>query len=180
MRLKPIIILADLQKMFHSIGYLEEPDDRTGLENNRDVFRILWSDDPNDHPKVYRWIKVVFGVADSPFLANAVVEHHLRQLVENSEDENEVEAAELLLKSMYVDDILAVVDSIQKGIQMAATISKIFKDMGMKATKYASNSSEVLATIPQEDLAPTTQKEFPSSPGSPELISKTTKVVGMS
>ena len=119
-------------------------------------------------------------MASSPFLANAVVEHHLIQLVENSEDENEVEAAELLLKSMYVDDILAVVESIQKGIKMAATISKIFKDMGMKATKYASNSSEVLATIPHEDLAPTTEKEFPSSPGSPELISKTTKVVGMS
>ena len=52
MRLKPIVILADLQKMFHSIGYLEEPDVQTGLENNRDVFRILWSDDPNDHPKI--------------------------------------------------------------------------------------------------------------------------------
>ena len=51
--------------------------------------------------------------------------------------------------------------------------------MGMKATKYASNSSEVLATIPTEDLAPTTQKEFPASPGSPEFISKSTKVVGM-
>ena len=105
MRLKPIVILADLQKMFHSIGYLEEPDVQTGLENNRDVFRILWSDDPNDQPEIYRWVKVVFGVAISPFLANAVVEHHQRQLVENSEDENEVEAAELLLKSMYVDNI---------------------------------------------------------------------------
>ena len=31
--------------------------------------------------------------------------------------------------------------------------------MGMKATKYASNSSEDLAAIPQEDLAPTTQKK---------------------
>ena len=47
MRLKSVVILADLQKMFHSIGYLEEPDVQTGLENNRDVFRILWSDDPN-------------------------------------------------------------------------------------------------------------------------------------
>ena len=51
--------------------------------------------------------------------------------------------------------------------------------MGMKATKYALNSSEVLATIPQEDLAPTNQKKLPSSLGSPELISKTSKVVGM-
>ena len=79
MRLKPIVVLADLQKMFHSIGYLEEPDVQTKLENNRDAFRILWSDDPNVQPKIYRWIKVVFGVASSPFLANAVVEHHLRQ-----------------------------------------------------------------------------------------------------
>ena len=116
--------------MFHSIGYLEEPDVQTGLENNRDVFRILWSDDPNDHSKMYRWAKIVFGVASSPFLADAVVEHHLKQLVENSEYETEVEAAELLLKSIYVDDILAVVESIQKGIKMAETISKIFKDMG--------------------------------------------------
>ena len=179
MRLKPIVVLADLQKMFHSIGYLEEPDVQTKLENNRDVFRILWSDDPDDHPKVYRWVKVVFGVASSPFLANAVVEHHLRRLVEDSKDEEEVEAAELLLRSMYVDDVLAAVENVDKAIKMASMISKIFKDMGMKATKYASNNSEVLATIPHEDLAPTTQKELPSKPGSTELISKTTKVVGM-
>ena len=98
MRLKPIVILADLQKMFHSIGYLEEPYVQTGLENNRDVFRILWSDDPNEQPKIHQWVKFVFGVASSPFLANAVVEHHLRQLVENSEDETEVEAAEPIFK----------------------------------------------------------------------------------
>ena len=110
---------------------------------------MLLSDGPNDHLKIYRWVKVAFGVACSPFLANAVVEHHLRQLVENSEDETEVEADELLLKSLYVDDVLAVVETIQQGIKMATTISKIFKNTRMKATKYASNSSEVLATIPR-------------------------------
>ena len=156
MRLKTIVILDDLQKIFHSIGYLEEPDDQPGLENNRDVFRILWSDNLKDPLKVYRWIKVVFGVASSPFLANAVVEHHLKQLVEKSEDENEVEAAEHLLTSMYVDDVLGALNSISQAIRMAATISKIFKDMGTKATIYASNSSEMLSTIPHEDLAPTT------------------------
>ena len=103
----------------------------------------------------------------------------MRQLVENSDDEHEVEAVELLLKSMYVDDILAVGESSQQGVKMAATISKLFKNMGMKATKCASNSSEVLATIPKEDLGPTTQKEFPAYPGSPELIPKTKKLVGM-
>lgn len=49
--------------------------------------------------------------------------------------------------------------------------------MGMKSTKYASTSSEVLTTIPHKDLAPTTKKEFPSKLELPELIPKTTKTV---
>ena len=39
--MNPYVILADLQKMFHCIGYLEEPDGQPGLENNRDLFHIL-------------------------------------------------------------------------------------------------------------------------------------------
>lgn len=56
------------------------------------------------------------GSPSSPFLANAVIESHLRQLAENSEDENEAEV------SMYVDDVLAVVENINQEIKMAATI----------------------------------------------------------
>ena len=107
MRLKPVVLLADLQKMFHSIGYLEEPADaQIGTDNNRDLFRILWADDGNASPDVYRFKKVTMGISSSPFLANAVVEHHLRQLVENSDDEDKTEAADLLLTSIYVDDVI--------------------------------------------------------------------------
>lgn len=37
MRLKHEVIIADLQKVFHSIGYLEEPDEKPGLEINSDL-----------------------------------------------------------------------------------------------------------------------------------------------
>ena len=46
--------------------------------------------------------------------------------------------------------------------------------MGMKVTKFASNTPKVLATIPKEDLAPTVEKEM-----SPTPVSQETKVVGM-
>ena len=63
MRLKPVVLLADLQKMFHSIGYLEEPaDTQIGTDNNRDLFRILWADDGNASPEVYRFKKVTMGM----------------------------------------------------------------------------------------------------------------------
>lgn len=75
---------------------------------------------------VYRWIRVIFGAASSSFLSNAVIKHHFKQLVKKSEVENEVEAAELLLTSMYVDDVLGAVDSISQAIRMVETISKIY------------------------------------------------------
>ena len=143
---------------------LPKPGDQPGLENNRYVFWILWSDDPNDLPKVHHWINGVLRVACALFLANAVAEHHLRQLVESSKDENEVEAAEHLLTSMYVHYEIGADDKFSKAIIMEAKISKMFKDMGMKATKYASNSSEVLATIPKEIFASPALKELPSTP----------------
>ena len=54
---------------------------------------------------------------------------------------------------MYVDDVIASVEDRKQAIRVAASISRIFKEMEMIATKFASNSSEVLATIPVDDLA---------------------------
>ena len=52
--------------------------------------------------------------------------------------------------------------------------------MGMKATKFASNSSEVLATIPVDDMALTKSKELRSTDVSTDIVSKMTKVIGKS
>ena len=56
------------------------------------------------------------GISSSPFLANAVVEHHLRQLVKNSDDEDKTEAADLLLTSMYADDVIASVEDAKQSM----------------------------------------------------------------
>lgn len=50
----------------------------------------------------------------------------------------------------------------------------------MKATKFASNSSDVLARIAAENWALTERKEMQPTSDSPNIISKTTKVVGLS
>ena len=58
MTLQPVSIVADLQKMFHLIGYLEKPNDnQVGMVNNRDLLRILLVDDGDAFLRVYcvRW-----------------------------------------------------------------------------------------------------------------------------
>ena len=72
MRPKSIVILADLQKW---------------------PLLILYSDDQNEPPEVNCFLMVTMGILSSPFLHNTEIKHHLRQFVENSEDQNEVEAA---------------------------------------------------------------------------------------
>ena len=67
----------------------------------------------------------------------------MRQLVEKSKDENEVVAPELPLTSMYVDDILGAVDSIQQALRIPSNISKIIENLGKRVTKFALNSSKV-------------------------------------
>ena len=61
---------------------------------------------------------------------------------------------------MYVDDELEIADTTNQAICIAATISKSFKDMGMKGTKCGSNGSKLFARIPQYVLLKLLRKYF--------------------
>ena len=50
------------------------------VPRDRDVLQFLWVENPmNEHAeaKIFRFKRVVFGVASSPFLLNATVRHNL-------------------------------------------------------------------------------------------------------
>ena len=75
---------------------------------------------------------------------------------------------------------MALEDS--KAITLNKVLDTIFNGMGMKDTKYVTNSQELLATIPKEDRNPTKCIEIQHNESSEQLgtISDTTKVVGFS
>ena len=50
--------------------------------SDRNFLRFLWYD-KDKRLRVYRHVRVVFGVTCSPFLLNAVVKHHLNTLLED-------------------------------------------------------------------------------------------------
>ena len=121
------------------------------------------------------------GSRCSPFQANSVIEHHLDMLIASSTDEEIIEACKLLKKFRYIDDILLALENPEQAIAITKAINKIFGDMGMKVTKFVSNSPKVLETIPEQDKNPTTAIALQQNGISDQMgsISDTTKIVGL-
>ena len=74
---------------------------------------------------------------------------------------------------MYVDDLILSADTIEEAILIRREITEILGEIKMKIRKWASNSRDILDTIPPED-------RYPTLDDSNNLISKDTKCLGVS
>ena len=121
------------------------------------------------------------GSRCSPIQANSVIEHHLDMLIASSTDEETIEACKLLKQFRYIDDILLALDDSKQAITITKAINKIFGEMGLKVTKFVSNSPELLETIPDQDRNPTTAIALQPNGISDQLgsISDTSNIVGL-
>ncbi len=143
-RMKPIILIADISRMFYNIEIQEE---------FRDYYRLLWNfEDTDEPPKVYRFKRVLIGANDSPCIAISVVHHHLEKIAKEKPHLSNL--CKLIKNNLYVDDLVISLKTEDEAIKMRREISEIFKSMKMKIRKWASNSTKVLQTIPKEDLYP--------------------------
>ena len=143
MRLKKIVILADVAKTFYSILIDEQ---------FRDYFRFLWNFSDEDTPKVYRFRKLLMEAKSSPYLAIATVHYHLSKI--SKENPQKKELCQLLKESLYVDDLITGVNTVEEAIELRREVTEIFQGMKMMIRKWATNSHELLETIPEEDRYP--------------------------
>ena len=179
MRLKKIVILADVAKMFYSILIDEQ---------FRDYFRFLWNFSDGDTPKVYRFRKLLMGAKSSPYLAIATVHHHLDKVAK--EEPQKEGLCQLLKESLYVDDLITGVNTVEEAIKMRKNVTDIFRGMKMTIRKWATNSHELLKTIPEDNRYPFEALTDEDSDGLnvtffddqdiTSCISKDTKCLGMS
>ncbi len=100
-RMGRIGVISDIRKAFLMIEINEE---------DRDSVRFLWWEDPvKKTVTVYRHNRVVFGMNCSPFLLGAVLNHHI-----NGADPQHSEIVEKLKSSLYVDNCVLSVDTMQE------------------------------------------------------------------
>ncbi|CAL8130362.1 unnamed protein product [Orchesella dallaii] len=97
-------VIADVKKAFQQISVYKK---------DRDFLRFLWWKSLNcDEIKIYRHKRVVFGVNSSPFILGATLNH----LLERAEEDKRG-TAQLLKKSLYVDNVATSVPSWKEAIQ---------------------------------------------------------------
>ena len=140
-RKESVALVCDITQMYLQ---MELP------EHDRLYHRFLWRDlDQSAPPQIYKFNRVVFGINASPCLAQLVSQEHARQHA----DQYPL-AAEVVLKSTYMDDgVTSVIDE-DTGKETYRRLSQLWESAGMHARKWLSNSHAVLEEIPVADQAP--------------------------
>ncbi|XP_055622708.1 uncharacterized protein LOC129766221 [Toxorhynchites rutilus septentrionalis] len=132
-RIRPIMMIADIKQMYRQI--LVDKED-TPLQ------RIVWRFSPDDPLETYELRTVTYRTASAPFLATRV----LQQLPEDERHEHS-QAATVLKRDFYVDDLFSGANSVQEAIVLRQQLEFLLNKGGFQLRKWASNEPAVLEAI---------------------------------
>ena len=141
-RQETVALNADIRAMFHQVQ-IPYPD------NN--YFRYMWfyDNDIEKEPVEFRMKVYVFGTVTSPSVANFA----LKEIAKRFKDDFSAETLNTITSNFYVDDLLKSVATLDAAIKLRQEITAALAKAGFHITKWTSNSPELLATIPKEDIA---------------------------
>ena len=132
---------ADIEKAFLQIQLNNQ---------DRDATRFLWLKDINksvnsvDNLEAYRFCRVLFGAAPSPFLLNATIRYHL------NEKDNWI--TKDLTENMYMDNVVTGTNCDDKALEYYSLSRSYLQEAGMNLRQWTSNST-ALNRRAQEDNA---------------------------
>ncbi|XP_058827841.1 uncharacterized protein LOC131687764 [Topomyia yanbarensis] len=138
-RTKQIMLVADVEKMFRQI--LISPEERP-------LQCILWRSSPTAEVSTYELNTVTYGTKPAPFLATRT----LQQLATDEEYRFPL-AARAVIKDTYMDDVITGSNDVNEAMQLRIQLNELLDSGGFRLRKWASNSSQVLEGISNDDLA---------------------------
>ena len=103
---------TDVEKMYRAVLLPED---------QRDLHRFLWREDPTQPIRDYRMTRLTFGVCASSFAANMA----LRQNALDYQHEYP-QAAKAALDDFYIDDGLSGEDTVDKAIHLQKDMQSLF------------------------------------------------------
>lgn len=106
-------------------------------EKYRDYYRLLGNDEENAEPAVYRFKRVTMGTTDSPFLSINTVHYHLDKVAKETPSLRMI--CQYIKDHLYVDDVMAAVNSEEEAMKLRQTVSKLLLKMKMKIQTWSSN-----------------------------------------
>lgn len=141
-RKETVVIMADVESMFHQVKVPDE---------DSDLLRFVWWPDGDFNQELtdFRMTVHLFGATSSPSCANFA----LRKCAEDNKPYFNQDVVDKVLHCFYVDDCLVSVASEEKAISLCYDLISICAKGGFKLTKWISNREKVIAAIPEEHRA---------------------------
>ena len=140
-RLQKIAFTTDICKMYRQI--LIRPEDRI-------YQRILWRNDPSQEIQEYQLNTVTYGERASPFLSLRTIDQ-----LERDEGHKYPDAAPILKKKVFVDDILGGADTKSQAKKCVNQLTGLAGECKFELKKWASNEPEILEDLPKSSLLDT-------------------------
>ena len=165
------LVLSDIEKAFLRIKYLEE---------FGKYFKILYSENLNEAPKLYKITAVLFGLVSSPFILNRTLLYHIERVM--AEQPELTQICIKLYNSFYLDDFGNSFDSIEEAKIFVQKAIKILELGNFRLTQWVSSDPEILKGLDSNLIKPlekdqnidlrtgTSMEEVPNMWGSSEKI----------
>ncbi|XP_055585373.1 uncharacterized protein LOC129738208 [Uranotaenia lowii] len=138
-RMRQIMVVADVEKMFRQINITRE---------DRPLQSILWRRSPSEPVKTFELKTVTYGTKPAPFLATRT----LKQLALD-EGERFPLASKVFSEDTYMDDVVSGAEDANAALELRIQLDKAARAGGFRLRKFASNCLEVLQGLPQESVA---------------------------
>ncbi|XP_011860318.1 PREDICTED: uncharacterized protein LOC105557634 [Vollenhovia emeryi] len=132
-RTHEFVLTADITRMFRQIHVAKE---------DRHLQQVLWRKDRSQPIKAYTLKTVTFGTACAPFSAMRC----LRELA-NLNREVYPEAAEVIEKDFYMDDLLTGTKTKEEAMKLQGDLSDILMSAQFPFRKWRTNDPEILSRI---------------------------------
>ena len=172
-RLRKIVLIGDISKMFLNIDVKEK---------DRDFLRFLWKN-PGEKgkPRIYRFSTLIFGATDSPFQAITCLQKLVaNKLAEPEITELEKRACDVILRDTYVDDITTGGETVQETLELMQGVQTLLNQAHFFVKKWKTNSPELLKNIPESDRAPVKDSLLIDEQDDSKIISDNSKMLGLS
>jgi hypothetical protein len=115
-------------------------------KEDRVYLLFLW--ESQGEARTFEFIRLVFGLNTSPFLAQFVTQENALLHIEEFP-----RAAETIIRSTYMDDSIDSVGTEEEALGLIKHLKILWGKAGMKAIKWISNSIKVMESIPIEEKA---------------------------
>ncbi|XP_055589230.1 uncharacterized protein LOC129741514 [Uranotaenia lowii] len=133
-RIHKYAIVGDIEKMYRMVNVHEK---------DQPLQRILWRESSEEPLRTYQLTTVTYGTSSAPYLAT-------RCLLKCAEDgkSSHPDAAVIIKKNFYVDDMLAGAHTIDEGKSMCKSTVELLNSYGFCLRKLNSNHPDLLRELP--------------------------------